>query len=79
MPFGAKKSISKEVSDMESDHNNMPKTELLTNEDCGVRLFAYSCAISRKEGRALPSQGIAKEKAGIAGLRDELEKTKLDV
>lgn len=64
---------------MGSDKNIMPKTEFLTNEDSGVRLFAYSCAISRKEGGALPSQGMAKEKAGIAGLRDELEKTKLDV
>lgn len=64
---------------MGSDKNIVPKTEFLTNEDCGVRLFAYSCAISRKEGRALPSQGKAKEKVGIAGLRDELEKTKRDV
>ena len=59
---------------MESDVITMPNPEFLTNKGSGVRLFAYSCAISRKEGRALPSQGIAKEKAGIAGLRDELEK-----
>ena len=64
---------------MESDVITMPNPEFITNKNNGVRLFAYSCAISRKEGRALPSQGIAKEKAGIAGLRDELEKTKLDV
>ena len=65
---------------MRSDENKTPRLELF-EEDMGrgIRLFAYSSAISRKEGRALPSQGIAKEKAGIAGLRDELEKTKLDV
>ena len=59
---------------MESDHNIMPKTELLTNEDCGVRLFAYASALSGKEGGASASKGGS----GITGLRNELEKTKLD-
>ena len=65
---------------MRSDKNSTPKTEWFENDDsCGVRLFAYSCAISGNEGRALSSVGKAKEGAGISGLRKELEKTKLDV
>ena len=79
MPFGAKKIFQRRYLTWNQITTSSRRLSYLQTEDWGVRLFAYSCAISGKEGRALPSQGIAKEKAGIAGLRDELEKTKLDV
>lgn len=66
---------------MKSDENTMLKPEWV-KEDNGrdVRLFAYSCALSGKDGRALDSvKDKAKDGAGISGLRKELEKTKLDV
>ena len=59
---------------MESDVITMPKPERITH-DGGARLFAYSCALSGKEGGASASKGGS----GITGLRNELEKTKLDV
>ena len=77
MPYGANK--YKEVSDMSSDQKTSPKAEWLSNSDKELRLFAYTCAISGKEGGALPLQGKAKGGTGITGLRRELEKTKLDV
>ena len=77
MPYGANK--YKEVSDMSSDLKTSPKAEWLSNSDKELRLFAYTCAISGKEGRALSLKGKAEEKAGMASLREELEKTKLDV
>lgn len=64
---------------MSSDAITMPGLEWLRNSDKNVRLFAYSCAISGKEGKAVSSKGKAKEDSGITGLMSELEKTKLDV
>ncbi len=61
---------------MGSDENTMLKPEWFAdNEGKGVRLFAYSCALSGKEGGASASKGGT----GITGLMKELEKTKLDV
>ena len=45
----------------------------------GVKCGMYIRNISGKEGGALSLKGKAEEKAGMAGLREELEKTKLDV
>ena len=66
---------------MKSDEITMPMPEWIKNDDgSGVRVFAYSCALSGKEGRALASKGDkVKGGTGISGLRKELEKTKLDV
>ncbi len=66
---------------MGSDENTMLKPEWFAdNNSCSVRLFAYSCALSGKEGGALASKGVkAKGGTGITGLMKELEKTKLDV
>ena len=64
---------------MRSDKSITPKPEWINNDGSGIRLFAYTCAISGKEGGALPSQGKAKGGTGITGLMKELEKTKLDV
>ena len=66
---------------MGSDEITMPMPEWFKNDaGSGVRVFAYSCALSGKEGRALASKGDkAKDGTGISGLRKELEKTKLDV
>ena len=64
---------------MGSDQNTSPKAEWLSNSDKELRFFAYTCAISGKEGRALSVKSKAEEKAAMAGLREELEKTKLDV
>lgn len=63
---------------MGSDQITMPKSEWLSNSGRSVRLFAYSCAISGNENGSL-STDKNKEDTGIAGLRKELEKTKLDV
>ncbi len=61
---------------MGSDENTMLKPEWFAdNNSCSVRLFAYSCALSGKEGGASASKGGT----GITGLMKELEKTKLDV
>ncbi len=61
---------------MGSDENTMLKPEWFeNNKGRSVRLFAYSCAISGKEGGASASNGGT----GITGLMKELEKTKLDV
>lgn len=55
------------------------KPEWFKDTGSGTRLFAYSCALSGSEGRALTaSNGKAKGGSGIAGLMKELEKTKLD-
>ncbi len=63
---------------MGSDVITMPKPEWITN-DGGARLFAYSCALSGKDGSATSSSGDkAKDGTGISGLMKELEKTKLD-
>ena len=63
---------------MGSDENTMLKPEWFDNDTgSDVRIFAYSCALSRKDGRALGNK--AKGGTGISGLRKELEKTKLDV
>ena len=64
---------------MGSDKHITPKPEWINNDGCGIRLFAYTCAISGKEGGALSSQGKAMGGTGITGLRKELEKTRLDV
>ena len=66
---------------MGSDEITMPMPEWIkTGEGSGVRLFAYSCALSGKEGRALfAKSNKAKGGTGISGLRKELEKTKLDI
>ncbi len=66
---------------MGSDEITMPMPEWFkTGEGSGVRLFAYSCALSGKDGRAFSSKGDkAKGGTGISGLMKELEKTKLDV
>lgn len=79
MPLRANK--HKEVSDMVSDENTMLKPEWFEdNDDDVVRIFAYSCALSGKEGRALfAKENKAMGGTGITGLRKELEKTKLDV
>ena len=60
---------------MDSDVITMPNPEFLSNKGSGVRLFAYASALSGKEGGASASKGGS----GITGLRNELEKTKLDV
>ena len=61
---------------MGSDEITMLKPEWFAdNNGKGVRLFAYSCALSGKEGGASASMGGT----GITGLMKELEKTKLDV
>ena len=66
---------------MESDEITMLMPELIFNDDGkGVRLFAYSSAISGKEGKASASKEVkAKVGSGFTGLREELEKIKLDV
>ena len=65
---------------MGSDVITMPNFEFHANDECGVRLFAYSCALSGKEGRAMfAKSNMAKGGTGITGLRKELEKTKLDI
>ena len=65
---------------MESDVITMPNPEFITNKNNGVRLFAYACAMSRKDRGASSSHGgKAESGSGITGLRKELEKTKLDV
>ncbi len=62
---------SKEITDL--------KPEWFKGTGSGTRLFAYSCALSGSEGRALPSSnGKVKGSSGMAGLMKELEKTKLD-
>lgn len=64
---------------MASDKNKSLKPEWVSNNGCGTRLFAYSCAISGKESGASSSAGDkAKGGTGITGLMKELEKTKLD-
>jgi len=63
---------------MGSDVITMPKPEWITN-DGGARLFAYSCALSGKEGSLSSSdEDKARGGTGISGLMKELEKTKLD-
>jgi len=71
----------KEVSDMSSDKNDKSIAEWIKpDESYGVRLFAYSAALSGKDRGALASSETkAKGGTGITGLREELEKTKLDV
>ena len=55
------------------------KPEWFKDTGSGTRLFAYSCALSGKDGRAKSSkEGKAKGSSGITGLMKELEKTKLD-
>ena len=64
---------------MGSESITVLKPEWLEDSGNGTRLFAYSCALSGSEGRALPSSnGKAKGSSGMAGLMKELEKTKLD-
>ena len=61
---------------MSADDFTMPNPEWCYDKSGrGVRLFAYSCALSGKEGGASASKGGT----GITGLMKELEKTKLDV
>ena len=66
---------------MGSDEITMLKPEWVADNDGGgVRLFAYSCALSGKEGRALfAKSNKAKGGTGITGLRKELEKKNLDI
>ena len=65
---------------MRSDEIKMPKLEVFPEDTCkGVRLFAYSSALSGKEGSASSSSGdTAKASYGSAGLMNEFEKTKLN-
>ena len=65
---------------MSADDFTMPNPEWCYDKSGrGVRLFAYSCALSGKEGGSLSSSdGKAKNSSGISGLMKELEKTKLD-
>ena len=65
---------------MGSDEFTMPKPEWCTDKSgSGARLYAYSCALSGKNGNVLASSdGKAKVGTGIAGLMKELEKTRLD-
>lgn len=64
---------------MASDKHKSLKPEWVSNNGCGTRLFAYSCAISGKESGSLSSSvDKAKGGTGITGLMKELEKTKLD-
>ena len=64
---------------MGSESTNVLKPEWLEDSGNGTRLFAYSCALSGSEGRALPSSnGKVKGSSGMTGLMKELEKTKLD-
>ena len=61
---------------MRSDETTMLKPEFYFKDDSdGIRLFAYTSAICRKEGSALGSK--ANNRSGIPGLMKELEKTKL--
>ena len=65
---------------MASDEITMLEPELASNDGKSVRLFAYACAMSRKDRGASSSYGgKADSGSGITGLRKELEKTKLDV
>lgn len=66
---------------MRSEEKKTPKSEWFsTDSDKGVRILAYTYAISGKEGSVAPSEGgSTKGSSGIAGLMNELEKTKLDV
>ena len=66
---------------MGSDENTKPKAEWFPiNADKGVRLLAYSYAISGKEASTSSSkEDMAENGTGITGLMKELEKTKLDV
>ena len=64
---------------MRSDENKTPRLELF-EEDMGrgIRLFAYSSAISRKEGSAASSSGdMAKAGSVYNGLK-ELSNNRLD-
>ena len=64
---------------MRSDENKTPRLELF-EEDMGrgIRLFAYSSAISRKEGSAASSSGdMAKAGSAYNGLK-ELGNNRLD-
>lgn len=64
---------------MGSETITVLKPEWLEDSGNGTRLFAYSCALSGKDGRAKsPKEGKAKGSSGITGLMKELEKTKLD-
>ena len=65
---------------MGSDENTKPKAEWFPiNADKGVRLLAYSYAISGKESTSSSKEDKAENGTGITGLMKELEKTKLDV
>ena len=64
---------------MGSESTTVLKPEWLEDSGNGTRLFAYSCALSGKDGGATSSSGDkAKDGTGISGLMKELEKTKLD-
>ena len=63
---------------MASDKHKSLKPEWVSNNGCGTRLFAYSCAISGKDVGASSSGDKAKGSSGTTGLMKELEKTKLD-
>ena len=65
---------------MSSDENTMLEPEFIYNDDGkGIRLFAYSCAVSGKEGSALSTkEAKARNGSGITGLMKELEKTILE-
>lgn len=63
---------------MGSDVIKMPNPEFITNDNCGVRFFAYASALSGKKASST-SRDKTKSGSGITGLRKELEKTKLDV
>ena len=61
---------------MRSDETTMLKPEFFFKDDSdGIRLFAYTSAICRKEGSA--SRSKVNNGSGITGLMKELEKTKL--
>ena len=64
---------------MRSDVITMPKSESFPNEtNDGVRFLAYAYAMSGKDGAAVSSQdGKTTEGAGMYGLTNELETTKL--
>ena len=64
---------------MGSESITVLKPEWLEDSGNGTRLFAYSCALSGKEGKPKSStEGKVKDSSGINGLMKELEKTKLD-
>ena len=65
---------------MGSDEITMPKTTYwAVDNGKKARLYAYACALSGKDRKAsFSSVDKATGGTGISGLREELEKTRLD-